>query len=634
MVLITGDNSSSSQTTTTRSNTDSEQFAAAMKNASPSPNGSPEGAKNGTEAAKDLLSSNNPYFYNPLLDKADPNYNPNQGKAEAFVATLHDYEQKADNADIRQLLDTLGPAQAAQLFAEAGNLQGPQANDSGVVFAQNQRGLDQVLGQALRSPGVQLGDGTRPGTLASSLLQQAAASSSNASSIAGILNQSGTSTQVEALKNEIGQVAVHKQHIDQAKVATAEQLAQGPSDLPSVLTHGNLNQAERDKLIQYLARNDPLAFYRANVDTYDVRAQAADQAVIGRAVQQAYADGAINKNDLLHIADAFSTNMGTSPSQRFLDELIQGGGASLPGSAAETLANALWNRNGNDGADRAVAAMYYTSDSSAMQRDLGGNSPAERQKRLEAFEALVNFNQTGPYSGGLYSDIPGADPLSNLKNQAIAAEANLFAAYGQELTSKLGNPNNTPQLQVLAEFMSQAVVNPSAQNIQLNDGHTLKSDMSAALKNVVKSLLEAQRSSPHSLQPERELAGLGAALAGGVGLALKNYDAQVQANDASRQEFADLVGGLVGNVIPDPLGDVTSSITSQVLFGLSNGNGPEQPPAYVATTLHDRIADALNNLSSQRGEPNNLSEDFNGDYGAAVDDLQLALGVNLGGFIA
>jgi hypothetical protein len=68
--------------------------------------------------------------------------------------------------------------------------------------------------------------------------------------------------------------------------------------------------------------------------------------------------------------------------------------------------------------------------------------------------------------------------------------------------------------------MSQTVFNPSAQNIQLNDGHTLKSDMSVALKNVVSSLPQAQRSSPHSLQPTRELAGLGAALSGGVGLAL------------------------------------------------------------------------------------------------------------------
>jgi len=162
-------------------------------------NGSPDSAKNGSEAAKDLLSSNNPYFYNPLLFKTDREYNPTEAKAESFLATLHDYEQKGDNVDIRQLLDTLGPGQAAQLFAQAGNLQGPQVNDSGVIFAQNQTGIDQVLGRALGSSGIQLGDAARPGTLASGLLQQAT-QPGNASSIAGILNQSGTGTQVEALK--------------------------------------------------------------------------------------------------------------------------------------------------------------------------------------------------------------------------------------------------------------------------------------------------------------------------------------------------------------------------------------------------------------------------------------------------
>src|SRR5215475_14027783 len=44
-------------------------------------NRSPESAKNGNEAAKDLLSSNNPYFYNPLLFKTDREYNPTEAKA-------------------------------------------------------------------------------------------------------------------------------------------------------------------------------------------------------------------------------------------------------------------------------------------------------------------------------------------------------------------------------------------------------------------------------------------------------------------------------------------------------------------------------------------------------------------------
>jgi hypothetical protein len=197
-------------TTSTSSNTDGKQFAKSMnaqlaksnKEASASGNGSPASAQNGTKAANDLLSSNNPCFYNRLLFKTDPGYSPETAKAQAFAATLYGYEQKGDRADTARFLNALGPSQAAKFFAEAGNLQGPQFNDSGAVFAKNQAGVDQVLGKALVAPGVKLGDGTRPGTLANSLLQQATQSGRNASSIAGILNGSGTSTQAGALKNE------------------------------------------------------------------------------------------------------------------------------------------------------------------------------------------------------------------------------------------------------------------------------------------------------------------------------------------------------------------------------------------------------------------------------------------------
>jgi hypothetical protein len=161
-------------------------------------NGSPESAANGAEAALGLLSTTNPYFYNHLLFRTDAGYSPDDAKAQAFAATLSDYEQKGDTADIAQLLNTLGPGQTAQLFAEAGNLQGPQYNASGSVFAKDQTGVDQVLGKALLTPGVQLGDGTQQGTLAYSLVHPQ--SGSDAAAIAGILNQSGTSPQAEALK--------------------------------------------------------------------------------------------------------------------------------------------------------------------------------------------------------------------------------------------------------------------------------------------------------------------------------------------------------------------------------------------------------------------------------------------------
>jgi hypothetical protein len=193
----------------------------------PGPNeGSPADAKNGADAAKTLLGRSNPYFYDHILYRTDPDYDPEVAKAQAFTALLSHYEQAGDNANIAALLNGLGPEEAAKLLAKAGQLQGPQVYGNGTVYAQNKAGVDQVLAKALLAPGVQLGNGTQQGTLAYSLLQQAT-SGSNALTIAGILNAAGTSPQAEALKQQFldgilaPEKALGKPSLDQAGYANA-----------------------------------------------------------------------------------------------------------------------------------------------------------------------------------------------------------------------------------------------------------------------------------------------------------------------------------------------------------------------------------------------------------------------------
>jgi hypothetical protein len=148
--------------------------------------GLPQDAKDGVEAAQDLLSPDNPSFYDNQLFNHNPTYSPDRAKAQAFLATLRGYEAKGDKANIAKLLQTLGPDQAAKFVSDAGKLQDPQAN--------------QVLVKALLTPGVKLGDPAQPGSLANSLLEQAKQSGSDALSIAGIFSQLGTSPQAAALK--------------------------------------------------------------------------------------------------------------------------------------------------------------------------------------------------------------------------------------------------------------------------------------------------------------------------------------------------------------------------------------------------------------------------------------------------
>jgi len=434
----------------------------------------------------------------------------------------------------------------------------------------------------------------------------------------------------------------HNQPIDQQKVSLAVREASmsiplNASNLANVLTSPalNLNQAERDQVIQDLARQGGPAwsFYAGDVarrSGADYTSLQSDQAVIGDAVQQAYADGAIDTRDLLHIADTSQVPNGGG-GQRFLDILMQGGAASEKGSAAEALANALWARNGNGGVDRAAAAMYYSSNALTMQNDL--TTPA---MRLQAFTALVNFNANNPYSG-----LPGSQLITSWKNQAIAAEANLFVTNAPELTQELTlrNATQTPDTKVLAKFMSQTVFNPSAQNIQLADFSPLGSDVTTALANESSTLMSnAKQAPPGSLQQSytiEEYGRLSAALSAGAAVALTNYDAQVQANDAAREQWASLVGGVVGKVISvdtpfgNPYEQAAAAITKEVYNAIVPG--PTRPTASLADTLYNHYAQNVEQLRTQPGQPTTLTSDFDATYGATLLNLQSELNVNLGG---
>jgi hypothetical protein len=108
-----------------------QQFLQAMGIAS----GDPGQAPNGTVAAEDLLNPNNPFFNNPLLYKDDPGYNPEAARAEAFVATLADYDKTHNFKALAQFLVTLGRDEIHKLTTEAENLQGPVIDDNGVTIA-------------------------------------------------------------------------------------------------------------------------------------------------------------------------------------------------------------------------------------------------------------------------------------------------------------------------------------------------------------------------------------------------------------------------------------------------------------------------------------------------------------------
>lgn len=419
--------------------------------------------------------------------------------------------------------------------------------------------------------------------------------------------------------------------IDQHKVDMALQTIRADipindSQLASALTNPRLNQAERNLIIQTLAReeNGALPFYANDVSRTGDNASAelsADQRVIGQALQQAYEDGAINADDLLRIADANGAGNGA---QRLLSTLQYGGGGV--GGTVEALSDALWARNGGDGLDRAVAAIGYTSDPYIQARNL--TTPEDRRA---AFEALVAFNQAAPYD-----DIPAGATSEVWRNSALNASGRLFTANSSELIDYYTGANGTPaQTETLARFLSQTVLNPEAQGIWMNQRQDLVPAIRASLDSAAGGLLETARNAePGSLEQERALAQFGrltASVSGAAALALTEYSDQIQANQESREAFAGTVSDLVGLT---KLGDVFGvDKGAEYLGGLiydAITDNPERPDQALAGVLYDAYAAQVDGLATELNQAG-LRSAFDAGFSAELLNLQQNLNVNLGG---
>lgn len=418
--------------------------------------------------------------------------------------------------------------------------------------------------------------------------------------------------------------------VDEGKVELALQniRADWPmneSQLASALTNPNLNQAERNAIIQTLAREDggQLVFFANDASRNNDRDYGGllkDQRVIGEALQQAFEDGAVNADDLLRIADANGAGNGA---QRLLTVLQNGGGGQ--GGTVEALADALWARNGSDGLDRAAAAIAYSSSRELQEANL--NTPEERQ---QAFEALVEFNDKAPYE-----EIGG--PMGQQwERSALASSGRLFTSHANELVDHYtGAADGVGRTETLSRFISQTLFNPDAQGIWMDRRQNLGPAVRAALGNQADRFLDAASAAPAgSLEQERALAQFGrltAGVSGGAALALTDYSEQIRANEESRQQFAGLVSLLVSKT---PLASIPGSgSASEALGGAiydAITENPERPDQALAGVLYDAYTARVEALATELNQAG-LRPAFDSAFAAELANLQTNLNVNLGG---
>lgn len=414
-----------------------------------------------------------------------------------------------------------------------------------------------------------------------------------------------------------------RQHIVDLYVSMCRaDASMGQSELANMLRNPNLSDDEKTAVLQELARGDESglrSFYANDVARSGDSALTEDQREIGRALQAALDNGDLNADDLLRIADFNKSGNGA---QRFLDTLSIGGRGGA-GGAVETLADALWSRN--EGVDRAVAAIAYSSDPALQSRNL--NTPA---KRREAFEAVVAFNEADPNN-----NVPGTQS-EVWRNAGLRASGSIFASYGTELVDHYtGAKDGVGQTEVLAKFMSQTVLNPQAQGIWLDRSRDLVPTIQNVMARASSDLADrALKAPPGSMAEQRAMSQFGrltASVSGAAALALTRYSDQIKADEATRAQFAGMVGSLVGKT---PLGKVplASNVVTEIVKAVMTAmaDNPERPDAAIAGVLFDTYSRLVNELAESNKRAN-LPTAFDAAYAAELLNLQQNLNVNLGG---
>lgn len=421
---------------------------------------------------------------------------------------------------------------------------------------------------------------------------------------------------------------VDRNEVDMAVRMAKADMNMGGSALADVLQSPRLNEAERNAVIQELARDPDFksVFYAHDSTRYrseDAGALAQDQRVIADAVQTAYAAGAINANDLRSIADFNGVGNGA---QRFMEILGTSPEARMPGGAMERLADSLWARN--QGTDRANAAMFYTSTPEMMASNL--TSPA---MRAEAFKAIVDFTESKPWG-----DAP-SELTDQWERSAIAASGRLFTAHATEITDAFtaSSPGKAAETETLAKFFGQTVFNPEASTIALDNRRDLQPAVRQAIQGVQLTMFDRAEAAPaESVERARAFETFGqfaASITGGAALALTKYDGEVADAQAQREATAGLIGAVVGDIVgfKTPIGNTAGNLAESIAQSILDAvaQNPDRPDQALAGVLNDQFSSAVDAERVRLGD-NGAMASFDGAYSKELLNLQNNLNVNLG----
>ncbi|MFZ5638901.1 MAG: XVIPCD domain-containing protein [Pseudomonadota bacterium] len=391
-----------------------------------------------------------------------------------------------------------------------------------------------------------------------------------------------------------------------------------PSILAERLTDPAITPERRDLLLQTMIRSDELtSAYLFGNDTHRgmlsndpqmAAALAKDQRIIGAALGEAHASGAITTEDLIRLGDLSGIG---HQQERVVALLQQGGDASR--DALLDVAKTLSERDPAGERDRMLATTIFATDPETR-------AAMGPEKAREAFESLIAEAEKTPF------DPHASNEAQSRQRGQLVAAASLYAEYGDDfLKHYTGQDGRHGESETLARFMSLTALDPNAREIKMPDGGTVGGAVDATTDKFAAKLFETIRDEPDGeLSQRNAIRQLGRLHAG---ITLAEDIAEQRHADAIKQDaaVADRISGyareLVGLTPARKIPGLDEAVSGLAEAGIAASQDPRTPPdASRDGRSFDSYEDALGAIEKAIGpHVSDIQEEFNSTRETELD---------------
>jgi hypothetical protein len=397
----------------------------------------------------------------------------------------------------------------------------------------------------------------------------------------------------------------------------------GPSVLAERLKDPAMTPEGRDLLLQTIIRSDSLSAARLfgndgirgleSSESSASTALANDQRVIGAALGEAFASGAVTTNDLVRLGDF--PDVGAAESR--MVGVLQAGGAESR-DALVAVAGELSTRNPQSENDKILSTMIQAED--PLTRSALGPDKAR-----QAFEDLVEQSEKYPFD-------PNASSFEqNQQKHLITAATALYAEYGDELLGRYmgaDGGNQHGEAEFPARFLSLTALDPNAQSIEMPDGRTVGETINAttdAFADKVLSNIENLNGDPQQQRDAtRQLGRLHASMTAAEEIAENRHASEIAADSAVADKISSAAERLVSitpvSRIPGAT-DAAGAVAEAIVEGAQPDRAP--PDSKKDGDAFDNYEDALGAIERRIG-PNSpdIQGEFNDTRGHELEQIR------------